>query len=166
VAEGAAKPKPTPRPGLIAAGLICAAIAVFMTLPSLKMIATALTHDRFVLDELRILNYDTTPGKGPKSGSGVIVSSGEQFAIYNRWLIEHDRAAELGRTGALAGHRVPVRYLPPSPFWSAVDRVVEFRVQLPEQFDLGLSVGFLATHVVFLAMGIVLFRRGLAGQST
>lgn len=149
---------------MIAASLISAAIAVFMTLPSLRMIATALTHDRFVLDELRILNYDTTPGKGPKSASGAIISSGEQFAIYNRGLIEHDRVTELERTGALESHRLPVRYLPPSPFWSAVDTVVEFRVQSPEQFDLGLSVGFLATHVAFVALAIVLFRRGLAGR--
>ena len=61
----------------------------------------------------------------------------------------------------MEGYRVPVRYLPGrGGFWAGVDRINQFRVRTPEDFDEGFPAGFVAANTLIAMASILLIRRG------
>lgn len=149
-----------PHAGLIGASVVLGAIALFLSSASLREIFVAVNHVKFVPDEAEILNWDFAPGRASDPRARV-VSSGEEIQINRYFIMDLDQAKALEREGKLEGHRTPVFYFPPVSPWSTVDSVVAFRVQSPEQFELGFSIGLPLSNLVLAIFSVLLFKRGL-----
>lgn len=150
----------------MAAGLLLAVAALFMLPMSVRESCTLATRDGFVRDEYELEFF--SQGRGPHSSTwieGHLVSTGERYVTQRVHIVGLKRLVSLAREHALEGHRVPVRYLPASGFWFAVDKVDQFRVQSLEEFDQGFPAGLVLANLVIAALGIALIRRGAGGRA-
>lgn len=170
MASGPASPSPMPaepstptskpHAGLITASLVSGAIALFLVSASLREILVEVNRTKFVPDGAVILNWDFGAARASDPRAR-IVSSGEEIQINRYTIMDLDHAKSLERDSKLEGHLTPVFYFPPAPPWPTVDRIIAFRVQSPEQFELGFSAGLLLSNLVLAVLTVVLFRRGL-----
>ncbi len=149
------------RSGAMAVGLIMAVVALFLAPMSLSEFCTSVNRRDFVRDELQLEHFSEASG-GDSSASleGHLVSTGEHY-FPNTSIVGLDRLRELSRERKVEGYRVPVRYLPKrGGFWAGVDRINQFRVRRPEDFDDGFPAGLVAANMAFAMAGILLIRRG------
>lgn len=152
-------PRSGARPGLVAAGLILGAFALFLTPLSVREICTAFARDGFVRDELELGHY--SQGRSP-SITGRMLSTGEVITTRRTYLVGEQKLGELRDAGAIEGYRAPVWYLPAQGgLWYYADRVNEFRVQSPDEFDLGFSPAVLAINIGLFAAAAFFVRRGI-----
>ena len=150
------------RPGAMATGLIMAVVALFMAPMSLREFCTFVHRRDFVVDELQLERFSDASGGGDSSSSleGHFVSTGERY-FPDVSIVGPARLRELRRENKVEGYRVPVRYLPKSRgFWAGVDRLNQFRVRTPEDFDDGFPAGLVAVNMAVAAASIWLIRRG------
>jgi hypothetical protein len=151
----------TGRRTAMAAGLVMAVVALFMAPMSLREFCTSVNRRDFVLDELQLEHFsDASGGDSSASVEGHFVSTGERY-FPDVSIVGLDRLRELKRVNKVEGYRVPVRYLPKrGGFWAGVDRVNQFRVRTPEDFDDGFPAGLVAANLVVAVASILLIRRG------
>ena len=143
----------------MAAGLIAAVLTLFMAPMSLRELCTSVNHRDFVPDELQLEHFSEAGGDSPALEAR-LVSTGERYRP-DTSVVGLDRLRELGRAGKVEGYRVAVRYLPVrGGFWAGVDRINQFRVRTPEDFDEGFPAVLVAANLVFAAGGVLLIRRG------
>jgi hypothetical protein len=146
----------------MAAGLLLALAALFMAPMSLRETCTLATRGRFVLDEYQLDFF--SEDRGPHSSpwvEGRLVSTGERYVIHRMDIVGGlDLLLRLAREHRLEGRRVAVRYLPAGGFWFALDRVNPFRVQSPEEFDLGFPTGLVLSNLAIAVLSFALIRRG------
>jgi len=143
----------------MAAGLIMAVLALSMAPMSLRELCTSVNRRDFVPDELRLEHFSEAGGDSP-SLEARLVSTGERYRP-DTSVVGLDRLRELSRGGKVEGYRVPVRYLPGrGGFWAGVDRINQFRVRTPEDFDDGFPAGLVAANLVVAIASILLIRRG------
>ena len=149
----------TGRTGAMAAGLLTAVLALFMAPMSLREFCTSVNLRDFVPDELRLEHFSEAGGDSPALEAR-LVSMGERYRP-DTSVVGLDRLRELSREGKVEGYRVPVRYLPGrGGFWAGVDRVNQFRVRTPEDFDDGFPAVLVAANLVIAMASIFLIRRG------
>jgi hypothetical protein len=141
------------------AGLICAVIALFMAPMSLRELCVHANRERYVHDELELVEFRESRG-GHSSDwlEARVVSTGERYATDRLHVLGQDRLRELHREHELEGHRVPVWYLPKRGLWPAIDWLNPFRVQSPEEFAMGLPAGLIAANVAIGLTSIALIR--------
>jgi hypothetical protein len=143
----------------MAAGLIMAVLTLFMAPMSLREFCTSVNRRDFVPDELQLERFSEAGGDSP-SLEARLVTTGEHYRP-DTSIVGLDRLRELSRGGKVEGYRVPVRYLPKSGgFWAGVDRVNQFRVRTPDDFDDGFPAGLVAANLVIAMASILLIRRG------
>lgn len=160
--------QPTPQPspvrrahaGLIGAGLIAGALALFLSGASLRELLVEVNRARFVPAQAEVVSWGFAPGRA-SSGRARVVSTGEEFLVEHRYIMDLGRAQALAQAGQLEGHRTPVYYLPATAPWSALDHVIPFRILEPEQFELGFSPGLPLANAALAWLAVVLVRRGL-----
>lgn len=144
----------------MALGLVLGVIALFMAPMSIRELATAWNRDAFVRDEFEIDSFRESRG-GDSSDwlEGHVVSTGEPFATDRTAIV--GRESLVGLREGVKGRRVPVFYLPAAGAWSALDRVVEFRVRTLDDFEQGLPVGLvMANGAIGVASALFIRRVG------
>lgn len=106
--------------------------------------------------------------QGRKSNSlgGHVVSTGEALSTYDEGVIISGglaRRRQLLEEKRLVGHRFPVWYLPANGFWRFVDKINQFRVISPDEFESPSAprVVWLAIGAAFWVTGALLFRWGV-----
>ena len=99
------------------------------------------------------------------------MSTGETLSTYDEGVIIPgglERRRELLAQKRLVGHRFPVWYLPANGFWRVVDKINQFRVLSPEQFEesdasrvvwLGVGAAFWLTGALLLRSGVAMAKR-------
>ena len=149
------------RTAAMAAGLISAILALFMAPMSLREACTSVNRRDFVVDELQLEHFtEESGGDSSASFEGRLVSTGERYVTDNVSMVGLERLRELSREKRVEGYRVPVRYMPKQGgFWAGVDRINQFRVRTPEDFDHGFPTGLVAVNVVIAVLSILLIRR-------
>lgn len=127
------------------------------------------TRGDFVRDEFEV-DYFSQSRKST-SFKGHVVSTGEPFVTRDEGIIISgglSRRRQLLEEKRLVGHRFPVWYLPPKPFWSLVDKINHFRVVSPEEFSasdkervvwLGIGAAFWVTGFLLFGWGVVIATR-------
>jgi hypothetical protein len=156
------KSKPSgSRTAAMAAGLLSALLALFMAPMSLRETCTYVNRRDFVVDELELEHFtEESGGDSSASFEGHLVSTGERYVTDNVSTVGLERLRELSREKRVEGYRVPVRYLPKQEgFWAGVDRINQFRVRTPGDFDHGFPAGLVAINVVMALASILLIRR-------
>src|SRR4029453_16868636 len=126
-------PRKGSRLGFFVPGLILAALAVFLVPSSVRDTATLIKRGAFVRDQFEIAHVTSSRMHTPQSFGGMVVSTGERFLGLDVFIVGADVLSALDRAGTLAGHRVPIYYLPATGWWAAVDRVFRFRVESIDQ---------------------------------
>jgi len=143
----------------MAAGLLTAVLTLFMAPMSLRELCTSVNRSDFIPDELQLEHFSEAGGDSPALEAR-LVSTGESYRP-DTSVVGLDRLRELSRRGEVEGYRVPVRYLPGrGGFWAGVDRINQFRVRKPEDFDGGFPAGLVAANLVIAVASILLIRRG------
>lgn len=128
---------------------------------SLREALVQVNRARFVATQAEVVSWHFAPARA-SSPRARVVSTGEEFLIEHRFIMDLDRAKALAREGKLEGHRTPVYYLPPSSPWSALDPVIPFRILAPEELERGFWFGLPLVNAALAWLAVSLFRRGLA----
>jgi hypothetical protein len=143
----------------MAAGLILAVLTLFMAPMSLREFCTSVNRRDFVMDELQLEHFSEAGGDSPALEAH-LVSTDERYRP-DTSIVGLSRLRELSRGNKVEGYRVPVRYLPGrGGFWAGVDRINQFRVRTPEDFDGGFPAGLVAANLFIAMASILLIRRG------
>ena len=150
------------RTGAMATGLIMGVVALFMAPMSLRETCTLVNRADFIVDELQLEEFrDESGGDSSAALEGHLVSTGEHFVTEDVSIIGLDRLRTLQREKKVEGFRVPMHYLPKQEgFWAIVDRVCQFRVRTPQDFEHGFPAPLVAANIVIAAVSIALIRRG------
>lgn len=170
-AEAGAKGDLTPRDvrrefrtvnrGLLAAGLVMAIIAIFMTPATVRYACVFINRGEFVQDTFEIEFFNEGSRGSPSTLEGRIVSSGERYLTQRTDVVGIEQLRQLAFQGGIPGHRSPVWYLPRHGVWEWIDRVNEFRLLSPAEFEAppAFGVGFAAFNIAFALGGAFLVRR-------
>lgn len=160
----AAAPRPPPvgraHAGFIGAGLVAGALSLFLLSSTLGVMLVEINRSRFQRDQAEVLSWGFAPARAG-SPRARVVSTGEEFLLEHRVIMDLDHAKALAGEGRLQGHRTPVYYLPAASPWTSLDRLIPFRVLAPEQFELGFSPVLPLANVALVWLSVVLLRRGL-----
>lgn len=152
-----------PRRLSLVAGLLCGLAALFMIDVSWSSLLVALHRDAFVRDILELESYST--GEGSSLLLGRVMSTGEAYSQSRGTVLPPERLQAMQETRTIAGHRVPIYYLPAAraPWWFVPD---EYRVQSEEQFELASPAWALAVSGLLTVAAVVLLKRGLPARVT
>jgi hypothetical protein len=147
--------------GLLAIGLVMAIIAIFMAPETVRSLCISVNRGNFVQDAFEIEFFNEESHASSQILEGHIVSSGERFIIQRIDVIGLERLRQLALQGNIPGHRAPVWYLPRRGVWAWIDRLNEFRVLSPDEFEIPLAtkVGFVTLNIAFALGGALLVRR-------
>jgi hypothetical protein len=152
--------------GILALGVMMAIIALLMAPVSARILLILINRGAYVRDQVEIEFFDEHKYEDGSFSDhrfdGRVVSSGEQFTTRRTNLVRIAELRDMAAQERIPGHRSRVWYLPRRGVWSWIDRVAEFRILAPEEFERppALDMGFLAFNIVFAVGGAFLFRRG------
>jgi hypothetical protein len=147
--------------GLLALGLVMTVVAVFIAPVTVRSLCILINRGGFVQDAFEIEFLHEGTRASSRTLEGRIVSSGERFVTKRIDLVGDEQRRQLTAQGRIPGHRLPVWYLPRRGVWAWVDRVADFRLLSPEEFEtpLAFDVGFAAFNIAFALGGALLVRR-------
>jgi len=147
--------------GLLALGLVMTVVAVFIAPVTVRSLCILINRGGFVQDAFEIEFLHEGTRASSRTLEGRIVSSGERFVTKRIDLVGDEQRRQLAAQGRIPGHRLPVWYLPRRGVWAWVDRVADFRLLSPEEFEtpLAFDVGFAAFNIAFALGGALLVRR-------
>jgi hypothetical protein len=147
--------------GLLALGLVMTVVAVFIAPVTVRSLCILINRGGYVQDAFEIEFLHEGTRASSRTLEGRIVSSGERFVTKRIDLVGDEQRRQLTAQGRIPGHRLPVWYLPRRGVWAWVDRVADFRLLSPEEFEtpLAFDVGFAAFNIAFALGGALLVRR-------
>ena len=138
-----------------------ALIAILMTPATVRYACVFINRGEFVQDTFEIEFFNEGSHGSPSTIEGRIVSTGERYLTQRTDVVGLEQLRQLALQGGIPGHRAPVWYLPRRGAWDWIDRVNEFRLLPPSEFEtpLALDVGFAAFNIAFALGGALLVRR-------
>jgi hypothetical protein len=138
-----------------------AIIAILMTPATVRYACVFINRGEFIRDTFEIEFFNEGSHGSPSTIEGRIVSSGERYLTQRTDLVGLEQLRQLALQGGIQGHRAPVWYLPRRGVWAWIDRVNEFRLAPPSEFEtpLAFDVGFAAINFAFALGGALLVRR-------
>jgi hypothetical protein len=147
--------------GLLALGLVMTAVALFIAPLAVRSLCILINRGAFIQDAFEIEFLHEGSRASSRRLEGRIVSSGERFVTKRIDLVGDEQRRQLAAQGRIPGHRLPVWYLPRRGVWAWIDRVADFRLLSPEEFEtpLAFDVGFPAFNIAFALGGALLVRR-------
>ncbi len=155
---------PTRATAVVGCALVLLTASLLFVPMNLRDVGILLNRDDYVRDEFEVDYF--SQGRKSNTFGGHVVSSGESLSTYDEGIIISGglaRRQQLIEDKLLVGHRFPVWYLPATGFWRFVDKINQFRVISPDEFESSTEgrLVWLGTGVAFWVTGILLMRWGV-----
>jgi hypothetical protein len=156
---------PTRATVAVGGGLLVLTVSLLFVPKNLRDVGILLNRSEFVRDEFEVDYF--SEGRKSNTFGGHVVSTGETLSTYDEGVIISGglaRRRELVAQKRLVGHRFPVWYLPARGGWRFFDKISQFRVISPDEFEDSdqSRVVWLGVGAAFWLTGALLFRAGVA----
>lgn len=160
---------PTRATAAVGGGLLVLTVWLLFVPKNLRDVGILLSRGDFVRDDSEVDHF--SQGRKSTNFKGHVVSTGETLSTHDEGVIISgglERRRELLAQKRLVGHRFPVWHLPATGSWRFVDKINQFRVLSPEQFEesdeskvvwLGVGAAFWLTGALLLGSGVATARR-------